>query len=182
MLIALRRPDPVARTCALAIAIGVIVFSLSPSKQSHYLLPLYPLVAIWGSAALADRCSKTILVFACVGFGCGVGLMELASRMSESDGTVRETVTKYGVRTRGRPLGLLGRHPVVAYYLDRADLEFPGTPAAAVELIERGGAVVADLEKGETLPAELVPFVAASWPAYASPALAHSYALLHKPP
>jgi 4-amino-4-deoxy-L-arabinose transferase-like glycosyltransferase len=181
MVIALRRPDPVARTCALAVAIGVLVFSLSPSKQSHYLLPLYPLVAIWAAAALAERSSKTVLIFACVGFGLGVALVELAVQRSKSDGTVRETLTDYGVRTRGRPLGLVGRHPVVAYYLDREDLEFPETPAAAVEIIEGGGAVVADVEKGESLPAELVPFLAAGWPKYSSPALAHSYILLHKP-
>ncbi|MEZ6196065.1 MAG: glycosyltransferase family 39 protein [Planctomycetota bacterium] len=32
--------------------LGVLVFSLSSSKQSHYLLPLFPLLAVWGGAVI----------------------------------------------------------------------------------------------------------------------------------
>ena len=47
-----RRLGP-ARPFLLAFLIGLVVFSLSKSKQSHYILPLYPLWAVAGGLLLA---------------------------------------------------------------------------------------------------------------------------------
>lgn len=39
-------------------ALGVLAFSAFPSKQSHYLLPLVPAVAIWGGLAVAEALDR----------------------------------------------------------------------------------------------------------------------------
>jgi hypothetical protein len=66
----------------------------------------------------------------------------------------------YARQAGGRPLAAQERHPVLAYYLDRPDLEFVATPSAAATFIrDRQGFVVVDLETREVLARELEGFV-----------------------
>jgi 4-amino-4-deoxy-L-arabinose transferase-like glycosyltransferase len=174
MLIALRRPDPVARTCALAVAIGVIVFSLSSSKQSHYLLPLYPLVAAWAgtSGVFARwRLGEIAITVALLVAGLWMGDFRWSSERTQAD-----VIRAYAQHARGGPLAIMERNPFLAYHLDRADLEIPAGPAEAEKILEeREGFVVLDLEKGETTPPRL-----ATYGMLRDPVGSHTYVLLHK--
>jgi hypothetical protein len=180
MIARLRRPDPVARTLALAIAIGVTVFSFSPSKQTHYLLPVYPLAAVWAGVAMkdaAERADRRRLAFA----SCAVLVVAAAGWAADAIAAGRaepssaSIMRDYRGMTAGKPVAMLDRHPVLAYHLDRPDLGFPDTPADAVASIEdTWGFLIVDLERGETLPPALRALhVLNSWPADG-----HTYVLL----
>jgi 4-amino-4-deoxy-L-arabinose transferase-like glycosyltransferase len=177
MLKALRRAGPVPRACALAVAIGLVVFSLSPSKQSHYLLPLYPLVGVWAATSgVFDRwrVRPTLAVVAVAG-----ALMVAWDAWEPTRGPAPRpagVMRDYAAEARGRPLGAVERNPMVAYYLDRPDLEFPDGPEGAVRFLEdRGGFLAVDLEKGERLPDPL-----AGYEIRRTTAAGHTYVLLHK--
>ncbi len=74
MILGWRRLLPPVRAAALTGILGLIVFSVSRSKQSHYLLPFYPLFAVWGGTTavrvLAGRL-RTAAVFV-AGLGVAV--------------------------------------------------------------------------------------------------------------
>jgi 4-amino-4-deoxy-L-arabinose transferase-like glycosyltransferase len=160
MLAALRRPDPVPRKLALAVAIGVVLFSLSPSKQSHYLLPLYPLVAAWAatSGIFASWSSKVVARTLAGGALALIASAGIAG-MDSSTSPAERAMGEFGYRARGRPLAMTERHPVLAYLLDRPDLVFPGGPAAAARFLDEShGFLIVDLERDESLPPELERF------------------------
>jgi hypothetical protein len=156
MIAGLRRPDPVARTCALAVGIGVVIFSMSPSKQSHYLLPLYPLAAQWAARAVsvgswtpARRMAAAAVVFLAV--ACMVTSDVIRARHGGFP-TPAAIMRDFAWMSRGKPLAMLERHPMLAYHVDRPDVAFPADAEAATRFAEeRWGFVIVDLEKGETL-------------------------------
>ena len=153
MMIALRRPDPVPRTCALAVAIGVVIFSLSSSKQSHYLLPLYPLVAVWaGRSSVFEGWSTKTVVATAIPLAVLLLGLEFVSQMdsgARTDVVMGRFAGEYWARRS--PIAQMERHPVLAYYLDRPDLEIVEGADAARDFIEqRRGFVVADLERARS--------------------------------
>jgi hypothetical protein len=159
MLRELRKPDPIPRTCALGVAIGVLVFSLSPSKQSHYMLPLYPLVAVWaGTSGVFARWRIGLIGSLVLAFSVATFAVDKFVA-AEARGTTRRAIGFLGRSAREGPLAIRERHPLVAYYLDRPDLEVVSELHATVEFIEkRRGFVFVDLERGEKLDPSLERF------------------------
>jgi 4-amino-4-deoxy-L-arabinose transferase-like glycosyltransferase len=158
MLARLRRDDPVARTCALAVLVDVVVFSLSESKQSHYLLPAYPLVAIWAAASLDDLWRRVRPAHAALGvvLAAAAGWIADIGARDRSGPTAASIMRDYRGMTAGKPVAMLERHPTLAYHLDRQDLSFPASAAeAAASIEETWGFLIVDLEHGETLRPEL---------------------------
>lgn len=159
MLLRFRSSGAIERTAALSVAIGVLAFSISESKQSHYLLPFYPLVALWAAMTLRPlpRWTLPALIAACMA-------MPIVTVAYEHHQATRKTtppspatlLRSFAADVTGMPIATRERHPVVAWHLDRRDLEICDTIAAATRFLdERRGALVVDLEKGEALPAEL---------------------------
>ena len=147
----------------VAAATVVVAFSFSASKQSHYLLPIYPLLAIIVGAAL-DRLAErrsTKLVLATMGVMLA-GLLAfdvVDGRRSNARRSPSAAMTRLAPVAQGRPIGALDRNPTALYYLGRRDVvllfdvvdveAFLTKHPRGVVLMERRQVVKIDAERDE---------------------------------
>jgi hypothetical protein len=172
MVAALRKPSPaptlVVRTLALASGLGVLVFSLSASKQSHYLLPFFPWIAVWGGVSLHTlKLPMRRLALALVLILTTVHAADLlyAARV-DVERSAAEPMRRFQAASAGAKLALIGKEPHTAIYLDRDNLEFTGDADAARQWLEThsGGYLVVEQDRDKPLPSPLAGLpVCARW-------------------
>ncbi len=115
-------PAPI-KSLVTASLLGVGVFSLSSSKQSHYLLPFIPWIAPWGGYTISRlRPGKWLLPATVLAMGGLVALdigLALARNERESP---KAALQSFESKTTGSPLATLDLSPSLVHYVGRRDL------------------------------------------------------------
>lgn len=111
------RNNPSVRFLMAAILPAFLSFCLISGKQPHYLLPLFPFVAVWASALLHDH-GKAVIRTACALIVLGLGVQSVGYYTHFSDYDLRPLAAAYNehkerdwafVRNYQAEIGFLGR-------------------------------------------------------------------------
>lgn len=154
-----RRLDPAVRALAVAAGLGLAVFSIPASKQSHYLLPLFPWIAVAAGAALDLRpgglrrwlpaAAAALLLLSAADVA-----WTLRRNPEESPAMAMRLFREAAA---GAPLAVADREPPTVLALDRADLVFAAGPSGGRRFLEEnpGGFLVVENDRREPLPEPL---------------------------